>query len=93
MEETILELKKMTVYSDKIILKNKHGDIIIHSSEIDGISYVRPTFINYIVGAAVRQFIIFLRPKLYGKDHYCFCIKYKDFIKIQRILKVSYRIS
>lgn len=83
----------MTVYPDKIILKNKHGNTVIHASEIDRIAYVRPTLINYIMGDPVRQFIIFLRPKLYGKDHYYLCIKYKDFIRIQAILKVPYRIS
>ena len=88
-----LDLKKATFTPYKIIIKSKQNNTTINALDIDYISYIRPTILNHILGEPVRQFLIVLKSKLYGRNNFMLCIKYKDFIKIQEILHVRYIIT
>lgn len=85
-----LELKKAKFYPDKIILLRYKREIKIPIEGIKYISYVRPTFFNFLFGASPWLFTIMMRPNLYGVDRYSLCIRGKDFEKIQKIIKVQY---
>ena len=88
-----LEIKKAIFYPNKIVIKYKWGNIIIHALEIDHISYIRPSIVNYLFLESVRQFTIHLKNKLYGDKNYILCISGKDFDLIQNKLKVPYYVT
>lgn len=87
-----LELKKAKFYPDKIVLLKNKREIIIPAGGIKYISYVRPTFFNFLFDASPWFFTIMMRPNLYGVDRYTLVIKNKNFQKIQQILKVQYSV-
>ena len=49
--EQVLQLKKATFYSDKIVLHKKKGDVEILMKEIDRLDYTKPSLYNYLFAA------------------------------------------
>lgn len=86
-----LELKKAKFYPDKIILNYQGRKIVLTAGGIQYIEYVRPTFFNFLFMESPWLFIIKLKAKMLGMDdRYTLCMSYKNFKKVQAILKVHY---
>lgn len=91
----ILETKKATFYSDKIVLKKRKKEpVVINSREIDKLCYARPTFLNYLFAEVNQvfpgQLVIWLKKPLKDgkKAGYVLRIKYDDFIRLPQDLKL-----
>lgn len=86
-----LELKKAKFYTDKIVLNHQGRERVIPSGAIQYIEYVRPTALNFLFMESPWLFTIQLKTKPLGwDDKYSLCMSYKNFKKVQTILKVHY---
>ncbi len=82
-----LEIKKVIFYPTKIVFLRKKENITVNVSDIDWISYKKPTFINYLLtffsGTYPNRLEIYLNKKISKTKLYLVRIKYKDVLKLQ----------
>lgn len=87
--EQVLQLKKATFYSDKIVLHKKKGDVEILMKEIDRLDYTKPSFMSFLLvafcstGSSPGFLQIKLKqPHLGKKGMYVMRLKYDDYCRL-----------
>lgn len=82
-----LEIKKVIFHPTEIVFLRKKGNININVSDIDWISYKKPTIINYLLalfsGTYPNRLEIYLKKKINKTKLYLVRIKYNDVLKLQ----------
>lgn len=85
--EKCLDLKRVTFFPDKIVIKGRKRNVVINIDDIDFIEYTRMSVLAFLVCLTPGRFIILLNKKVGGSKTYCLFIgRYKTVLQIQEIL-------
>lgn len=85
--EKCLDLKRVTFFPDKIVIKGRKRNVVLNIDDIDFIGYTRMSILAFLVCLTPGRFIILLNKKVGGSKTYCLFIgRYKTVLQIQEIL-------
>ncbi len=84
-KQKIIELKKMTITNEEIVIKRKNKNIIIPINNIKDIRYTKRTFLNYLLmdGLSVSPGWLYIRfnNKIGWRKGIAIKVKYSDLEK------------
>ena len=84
-KQKIIELKKMTITNEEIVIKRKNKNIIIPINNIKDMRYTKRTFLNYLLmdGLSVSPGWLYIRfnNKIGWRKGIAIKVKYSDLEK------------
>lgn len=85
--EKCLDLKRVTFFPDKIVIKGRKRNVVLNIDDIEFIEYTRMSVLAFLVCLTPGRFLILLNKKVGGSKTYCLFIgRYKTVLQIQEIL-------